>query len=152
MKRDAILLFVLFLILFPCLLLGQDTGLKGAKKEVKLKYRNGIFSGQSRSVYTDEPYWGMVTITVRKGLIKDVDYIVRDSVKHETFSEKYERHFADIPEYVQQCRNDWKGIQTYPNKFLESQDISKLDAVSGATWSYNIFKASTEEALKKAVR
>ena len=28
------------------------------------------------------------------------------------------------------------------------QDTNKLDAISGATWSYNIFRASVSEALK----
>jgi major membrane immunogen (membrane-anchored lipoprotein) len=31
-------------------------------------------------------------------------------------------------------------------------DINKVDATTGATWSYNIFKASVMEALKKAAK
>lgn len=130
----------------------QLTQEKDSDQDKPVKYKNGKYEGQSQSIYKDEPYWGIITVTVKKGSIKDVDFIVRDSAKHETFSEKYERHFATIPEYVQQCRNDWQGIQTYPKKLLEIQDINKLDATSGATWSYNIFKASTNEALKKAVK
>ena len=32
----------------------------------------------------------------------------------------------------------------------QGKEIEKIDAISGATWSYNIFKASVKEALKKA--
>ncbi len=41
-----------------------------------------------------------------------------------------------------QCKNDWKGVRTYPKKLLKIKDINKIDATSGATWSYNIFRAS----------
>jgi len=33
---------------------------------------------------------------------------------------------------------------------MKVQDIDKLDAISGSTWSYNIFKASVKDALNKA--
>jgi major membrane immunogen (membrane-anchored lipoprotein) len=125
---------------------------KDPDQDKPVKYKNGTYEGQSRFNYTDEPYWGRVRITLRKGSIKEIHFVIRDSAKHETFDQKYEKHFEGIPEYIQQCRNDWNGVQTYPKKLLESMDINKLDAISGATWSYNIFKASTQEALKKALK
>ena len=39
-------------------------------------------------------------------------------------------------------------MQAYPKKLTEKQDTNKLDAISGATWSYNIFRASVSDALK----
>jgi major membrane immunogen (membrane-anchored lipoprotein) len=112
------------------------------------KYRDGIFEGRSRASYTDEPYWGIATITIKEGLITDIKFIIRDSSLHETFNEKYEKHFEGNQVYIQQSRNDWKGVQTYPKKLTEIRDIDKVDAISGATWSYNIFKASFNEAIK----
>jgi major membrane immunogen (membrane-anchored lipoprotein) len=53
-------------------------------------------------------------------------------------------------DYIQQCRNDWEGVKTYPKLLSEKQDIKKVDAIAGATWSYNTFKASVNEALKNA--
>jgi major membrane immunogen (membrane-anchored lipoprotein) len=41
-------------------------------------------------------------------------------------------------------------VQTYPAKFLKVQDIDKVDAITGATWSYNLFKASLAVAMAKA--
>lgn len=122
----------------------------GSDQGKPVRYKNGTYYGQSQSEYSAEPYWGQINISVKRGKIAGIDFIVRDSAKHETFSEKYERHFASIPEYVEQCRNDWKGIQAYPKKLMENQDMSMVDAITGATWSYNIFKDSAKEALKKA--
>lgn len=115
------------------------------------KYKDGTYSGTSRSIYTSEPYYGTVTVTVDGGRITQVVFFVRDSAKHELFDDKYERYFAGNDEYIRQCRNDLKGIQTYPEQLIKYQDPDGLDAVSGATWSYNIFRASVKEALAGAV-
>jgi major membrane immunogen (membrane-anchored lipoprotein) len=113
-------------------------------------YKDGSYSGSSRSVYTDEPYYGFSKITIQRGKIIKVDFSVRDSSNHVMFDDKYEERFTGNDDYIQQCRNDWKGIKSYPDSLLKYQDIKKVDAISGATWSYNIFKASVGEALTAA--
>jgi major membrane immunogen (membrane-anchored lipoprotein) len=113
-------------------------------------YSDGKYSGQSRYTYTDEPYWGNVSFTLKNGLFTGIDFLIRDSALHEPFDSLYAKYFKDNELYIQQCRNDWKGVQSYPKKLMETQNIDKLDAISGATWSYNIFKASVKEALKMA--
>ncbi|MDD3033597.1 MAG: FMN-binding protein [Bacteroidales bacterium] len=112
-------------------------------------YKDGIYTGVSRSCYTQEPYYGITKITVERGLIVSISFIVRDSLKHEDFSETYEKYFAGNPEYIKQCRNDWQGICSYPKSLLQHQNISKVDATSGATWSYNLFKDSFNQAVGK---
>jgi major membrane immunogen (membrane-anchored lipoprotein) len=114
------------------------------------RYKDGTYEGKSRAKYIYEPYWGSVKVTLKNGLLTDIHFVIRDSNLHETFDGKYEKHFEGNPEYIQQSRNDWKGAQTYPVKLTEKQDINKIDAISGATWSYNLFKASMNEALKNA--
>lgn len=121
-------------------------------QESIVKYQDGIYLGQSRHTYTDEPYWGSIRITIVKGSLTGIDFIIRDSSLHETFSKKYKEHYKGNAEYIQQVKNDWKGVQSYPKRLIKTQDISKIDALSGATWSYNIFRASAGEALKKAVK
>ena len=112
--------------------------------------KDGNYSGQSRAKYIYEPYWGIVHLTVKNGLFTEINFVIRDSVLHETFDEKYEKHFVGNPVYILQSRNDWNGVQTYPKKLSERQDTNNLDAISGATWSYNIFRASVSEALKNS--
>lgn len=113
-------------------------------------YKDGNYSAMSRGDYTDELYYGCTRIVVEKGKMIKVEFFVRDSAKHEYLDDKYEKNFAGNNEYIQQCRNDWKGIQTYPDRLLKCQDINKVDAITGATWSFNLFKASVHEALSTA--
>jgi major membrane immunogen (membrane-anchored lipoprotein) len=114
------------------------------------RLKDGRFEGTSRAMYIDEPYYGSTRITVEGGKIIRVDFTVRDSSKHELFNGEYEKYFAGNDLYIQQCRNDWKGIRSYPDSLLKYQDLDRVDAISGATWSYNIFRASALEALKQA--
>jgi major membrane immunogen (membrane-anchored lipoprotein) len=113
-------------------------------------YRDGVYMGTSQSEYTSEPYWGKVKVSIEKGAYRSIQFEIRDSSLHETFNLDYSKHFAGNEEYIQQTRNDWNGVRTYPVKLLREQDISKVDAISGATWSYKIFKASLLDALSKA--
>lgn len=113
-------------------------------------YKDGIYSGMSRAVYLDEPYYGVSKIAIENGKIVEVHFSVRDSSKGILFDEKYERFFAGNDEYINQCRNDWKGINAYPDSFLKYQDLKKVDVISGATWSHNLFVSSTQEALSAA--
>jgi major membrane immunogen (membrane-anchored lipoprotein) len=114
------------------------------------RFRDGQFSGTSRAIYIDEPLYGSIRITVTDGKITRVDFTVRDSSKHEFFNGEYEKYMNGNALYIQQCRNDWKGVRSYPDSLLKYQDIDRVDAISGATWSYNIFRASVLEALEHA--
>jgi hypothetical protein len=58
-------------------------------------------------------------------------------------------HFSRL-DYQEQCFNDGRGIKTYPQRLLQTQDLDKVDMISGATWSYQIFKACVQQALKDA--
>jgi major membrane immunogen (membrane-anchored lipoprotein) len=112
-------------------------------------YLDGHYKGISRALYTEE-YYGNVNIAVKNGWIIRVDFCVRDSAKHELFDANYEHYFTGNNLYVQQCRKDWKGVNAYPDSLMKYQDIEKVDAMSGATWSYNLFKYSAKEALVHA--
>ena len=118
--------------------------------QVTIKYRDGVYMGKSQANYTNEPYVGNVSVEIKKGEITDVKFSIVDTALKEIFGEKYEKHFEGNNLYMQQCRNDWKGVLTYPSKLLKAQNIENVDAISGATWSNNIFKASVKDALKVA--
>ena len=115
-------------------------------------YTDGKYSGCSRSVYTNEPYWGHVTITIKNGWISAVEFQVIDSAKNEKFDDQYEKYFAGNDLYIQQCRNDMEGIRTYPAELIRNHDMEKVDVVTGATWSYNILTSAVDDALKNAKR
>jgi major membrane immunogen (membrane-anchored lipoprotein) len=145
--------FVLVLIMFFPTFVSKGQDIKITEKpaqDTTLMLKDGTYSGQSRAEYIDEPYWGFVHLTIKNGLFTEISFIIRDSALHETFDEKYEKHFEGNPVYILQSRNDWHGVQTYPKNLSERQDTNKLDAISGATWSYNIFRAAVNEALKNS--
>jgi len=113
-------------------------------------YKNGIFEGRSRSKYTEEPFVAISKLYVSKGEIDSVQFSIIDTAKNEIFNNKYENHFVGNQEYIDQCRNDWKGVNQYPKAFAKYKDLDKIDAVSGATWSFNMFKSATQIALNSA--
>lgn len=135
-------LCILFLLAITCKLSYSQAD------TIKQFLKDGIFTGSSQGGYTAEPYWGIVKLNIRNGVITDINFMIRDSALHETFNDAYASHFAGNEVYIQQTKKDWNGALTYPVKLKEKQDINKVDVISGATWSYNIFKASVEQALK----
>jgi major membrane immunogen (membrane-anchored lipoprotein) len=146
----AIVVLVIFYVSSSCFAKKEFKGPEKVVKDTLNNYRDGFYEGKSRSLYTSEPFWGIAQITVKNGLLSEINFMIRDSTLHETFNGNYEKHFEGNDLYIQQCRNDWNGVNTYPKKLSETQNPDKIDAMSGATWSYNIFKASTKQALKNA--
>jgi major membrane immunogen (membrane-anchored lipoprotein) len=123
------------------------------KSDSSSNYLDGTYMGHSRAIYSSEPYWGHVEISVNGGVFTGINFTIRDSNLHEVVDSMYGViHYAGNPEYMQQCVNDGHGIELYPQRLLESQNIDNIDAITGATWSYTIFIASTHDALKDAQR
>ena len=110
---------------------------------------NRIYTASSQAYYTNEPYVGTVTIEISNQKITKVEFQIMDTLKNEVFGSDYDKHFSDNVLYQEQCHNDWKGVQLYPAKLIEKQNIDSVDAISGATWSYNIFNAAVKRALNK---
>lgn len=111
--------------------------------------RSKTYEGRSQASYTNEPYIGITKLSFENNKLVNVEFQIVDTLNNEIFGADYEKHYPDNEEYRMQCRKDWQGVLNYPKELLMKQDISKVDAVSGATWSYNLFKASTVNALSK---
>jgi major membrane immunogen (membrane-anchored lipoprotein) len=131
---------------------GQELITDSIAIQKSCRYHDGSYTGQSRAKYTGEPFWGIVNLAIKNDSITEINFMIRDSSLHETFNGNYEKHYQGDSLYMQQCRNDWKGVQLYPAKLSETNNIEKVDAVSGATWSYNIFRSSVKGALNKATK
>jgi major membrane immunogen (membrane-anchored lipoprotein) len=116
-------------------------------------YMDGTFKGESQANFTSEPYWGHVQITMKDNLFTEVDFTVRDTIKHQPVDSMYGIHyFFGNSLYMQQCASNGHGILEYPKLLMQMQNLDKVDAISGATWSYLIFKATAKEALKAAMK
>jgi|GEM_PF-1935818 len=105
-------IFLLAILLIAAYVSGQNNSQKTFPTD-------GIYTGESRSIYTDENYWGVATITIVNERITQLNFKIVDKNNVETFDEKYEKHFAGNDRYIQQCRNDYKGILAYTKKFRE---------------------------------
>jgi major membrane immunogen (membrane-anchored lipoprotein) len=112
--------------------------------------KDGTYKGESQASYTQEPYWGECTLTVKNNKVTGFDFYIIDKDKNQIFDKDYEKVFAGNDEYIRQCRNDLKGLQAYTETFRKRMKLSDVDAVSGATWSYTIFKTTVERTLEKA--
>ena len=111
---------------------------------------DGSFEAETRSVYVSENYWAVAKIAIKDGKIAALDFQITDRDKKEIFGPEYERHYAGMPEYVLQCRNEVKGIAAYAKAFAETKDLSRVDAISGATWSFNLFRDAVKLAWEKS--
>lgn len=140
MKNTFILLTLAIFLLssFSC---DKDKG--------SVMLNDGTYKGSSQSHYTMEPYVGTAIIEIKDHKIIGVEFQIVDTLNNEVFGSDYEKHYPDNELYQQQCRNDWQGVINYPKELLAKQRVDSIDAVSGATWSYNIFVASVREALKE---
>lgn len=116
------------------------------------KYKkDGVYEGSSQSIYTSEPFFGAAKIEIKQGKIARIDFKIMDKTDNEIFDADFgDKHYAGNAIYMDQCKHDWQGVLTYPKKLLATQDLERVDAVTGATWSYNIFKDSVALALEKA--
>jgi len=131
---------LIFFTLISCLLIACSQG----------PYKDGCYTGKSQAGYDYEPYVGYTTLSIKNGWPIKVEFQIIDTTKNEPVNDKYVKYFEGNEHYIKQCKNDWRGIQIYPSQYLKKRDLEKVDAISGATWSFNFFKYATIEALKKA--
>ena len=121
------------------------------KKSTAGKYRDGVYEGSSQSIYTSEEFWGKAEIEISKRQIARVDFSIVDEGTGRKLDLKYCSYaFGSNPEYLRQCHHDSRGMRTYTQALMKAKDLKKVHAVAGATWSYDIFKASAGQALAKA--
>ena len=83
MKKTCKLLFFIlaFIMFFPTLVSnGQDIKLdEKTAQDSSVMLKDGTYSGQSRAEYIEEPYWGIVHLTVKNGLFTEINFVIRDS-------------------------------------------------------------------------
>ena len=114
------------------------------------QFKDGIYKGESRSKYTSEHIWGKVKLKIKDDKVTLLSFQIVDKEKNEIFGSKYERHFKYTPLYVSQCRHNLTGMKMYTEAFLKTKSLKQIDAITGATWSYDLFRDALMAALEKA--
>ena len=118
-------------------------------------YKDGTYEGQSEPHEGDEEGngdgYGVVSLTLKDnrivacefttyeldGTLKDENYgMVRGEIANKDFYNKAQKAI--------------QAAAVYAGQLVETGDIDKVDAISGATYNYNDFKDAVRDALGKA--
>ncbi len=110
-------------------------------------YKDGTY--QYRGKKDSEWYHVEATMVISNGAIQSMEWFIVDENKDRVFDETYEEVYG-YELYIQQCRDNWKGMQTFVPALLETQDPDEVDAVSGATWAYDKFEEAAKALLEQA--
>jgi major membrane immunogen (membrane-anchored lipoprotein) len=112
------------------------------------KYLNGAYEGKTPIDY--EGYNALADIRVTNGLISIVDWKIYDNNSKRYFDETYEEGYTGIPVYIQQCRDNMKGMKAYGPNLIRTQSIDSVETITGATWCYHKFQEVVKITLKNA--
>lgn len=110
---------------------------ENATSNVTQSYQDGIYRGQSDK--NDKGEYGDIKIIIKDGKISDVQY-------KEILPDGREKTLETNDNY--QAAAD--AIKVLPEKLKESQDTEKIDTISSATITTEMFKQAAERALAQA--
>ncbi len=128
----------------------------------RVEYKDGTYEGKSS--LTSEGYYAKAKVTIKDGKISTVDFDIYDTSvfkvygnsKHkdaeellldETYSNEV---YEEMPLYQKQTENELQGMKLYKHELIKEQNVDEVDAVSGATWSYQLFLETLKDTLKQA--
>lgn len=107
--------------------------------------KDGTYTA-AQDKYDDYGWKGQITIEVKDGKISSVDF---DYVNKDNNLKSQDQGYIKTMEDKTKI-NLAKAMEELEGKLLEKQDVTAVDAVSGATSTSNDFKALAEAALKNA--
>lgn len=150
MRKYAVLLIiaVTVLSLFTGCGSSQKNNPASAKEQGK-SYKDGTYTAQSSP--DERGAIGEITLVIEKGKIAKADYkgIMKDGKIKDTDYGKTNGKIEN-QDFYNKAQNAVRAAASYPAKLVETQDVDKIDAVSGATVSYNQFAEAVKKALEKA--
>ena len=118
-------------------------------------YKDGSYTGQS-AMYEGEDDgsgagYGVVKLTIKDNKITECEYNTYEldgTLKDENYGKK-DGEVAN-QDFYNRAQRAVRAVPMYAEKLLETGDLSKVDAISGATISYNEFKEAVTDVLNQA--
>ncbi|MCX7749526.1 MAG: FMN-binding protein [Clostridia bacterium] len=112
-----------------------------AKNEAAFK--DGDYSAKSDP--DERGNYGEMKIKVSDGKIAEVDFkeFTPKGPKDENYGKGNEENYKKAQDAL-------KAAKTYGPKLIETQDVEKVDLISGATGSHTLFKDLAKKALEAA--
>lgn len=106
---------------------------------------DGTYTGTS--TVDDMGGYGVVTIVVENGEIADCTYVTYDD-KGDVKDENYGKS-SGSDEFYKKAQIAVAAINDYPVQLKEKKQLELVEAVSGATISYNQFQEAVQVALEE---
>jgi major membrane immunogen (membrane-anchored lipoprotein) len=113
--------------------------------------RDGVYSGKSSA--DDDGARGEVTLTIAEGKIVDCRFVTRQkngSLKDENWG-KINGEISNRS-YYDKAQLAVRAMDQYAESLRGSGDLRKVEAISGATISYNQFNEAVENALNGGIK
>jgi major membrane immunogen (membrane-anchored lipoprotein) len=111
-------------------------------------YKDGTYTAESQP--DEHGSSATLSITIADGKITAVDWKELSNGKEKGAEYGMTNGKIENQENYDKAQNALKISKTLGDKLIASQDVNKLDGVSGATGSTTTFKTLVEEALAKA--
>jgi major membrane immunogen (membrane-anchored lipoprotein) len=111
--------------------------------------RDGVYTGKSGE--DDTGSWGEVTITIRDAKVQSCEFVTREkdgTVKDENYG-KINGEISNQA-YYDMAQLAVRAMKKYVADYLRRGSLKDVEAVSGATISYNQFLEAAELALENA--
>jgi major membrane immunogen (membrane-anchored lipoprotein) len=144
--RTGLILFQAVLLFLSCKK-SEKTSILGP--ETTGGYKDGIYEG--RTTKDTEGYNATASVEVKKGFISTVGWKIYDNNLKRYFDSTYEDVYTGNATYIQQCRDNMKGMAAYGPRLIETQNVDSVDVITGATWCHIKFKQVVKITLKDAV-
>lgn len=113
------------------------------------KLKDGVYTGESSS--DERGAVGEITLEIEAGKIVNAEYQTRmedGNLKDEDYG-KVDGVIKDQAHY-DQAQTAVQAMPEYAAALVETQDVTKVDAISGATNTYNQFVEAANNALAEA--
>ena len=111
--------------------------------------KDGVYEGTSGA--DDTGAWGEISVRVRDGTVAGCSFTTRQkdgTVKGADYG-TINGEIANADFYAK-AQLAVRAMERYAQEFAAAGKLDKVEAVSGATISYNQFLEAAEQALKKA--
>lgn len=109
------------------------------------KLKDGSYEGQSTP--DSRGAYGIVKLEVKDGKISSAEFLQYNadgSLKDESYGKQ------SGEENYKKAQDALEASKKYPEKLVETQDVEKVDSITGATSSWKQFQEAAKDALAKA--
>ncbi len=153
MKRKKTAVFVVAGIICAAVLCGCGSGSGSSRKEAT--YKDGTYEGKSSEYEGEEDGsgagYGVVTLTISGGKISDAEfktYELDGTLK----DKEYGKQNGEVAnqDFYNKAQRAVQASAKYGEQLASTGNADEVDAITGATISYNEFKEAVEDALNKA--